>query len=573
MQRFVWFAKHYTAQLVSAGLLLVMTVNLLTVAAQKSITVDETLTIPAGSYYLTAGSFQILHEQPPLGSLCSALPLLFLPTQTPSINDLDNQPSLQQTVPAGARFWAVNNEHFKAIFFWSRVPMIGLTLLLGVLIFAFTRRLFNARAGALAVALFALEPTILAHGRVGKDIDVALAYLVFFFALYLYGSAPTLRRAIFLGLTCGLALAVKYSMLIVFPILLIAGCLLIFRRPVGMRRGRIAFEIMSATVVALLALNACYLFSHQPLTAPDVRFLTQSAPAYASSLLSLVKLGSVFVPPYFLLGAIDTVLHNEGGHPAFLLGQYSDHGWWYYFPVAFALKTTIPFLILAIASIAWAVWRISRRDLKPLVLLIPVFIYSIIAMLAAINIGVRHLLPVFPFLFILGGALLDRLLNVKKYRPFALTTVIIVLTLCGVEVVRSYPDYVSYTNQLASSRPHWTYLSDSNVEWGDDAGALADYLKAKGETRVRAAFLGGSVTLPLYGVTYVDLLSPPELHLEDTRYVALGASYLNGSTVPGWSEGSGRETPEQRHNYFDRYRNREPEAVFGNSIYLYREHE
>jgi hypothetical protein len=127
-------------------------------------------------------------------------------------------------------------------------------------------------------------------------------------------------------------------------------------------------------------------------------------------------------------------------------------------------------------------------------------------------------------------------------------------------------------NKLASGRP-WTYLSDSNVEWGDDAGALAAYLKARGETRVRAAFLGGSVVLPLYGVDYVDLLSPPGVTLEDTRYVALGASYLNGSTVPGWSEGSGRETEAQRQNYFARYRDRKPEAVFGNSIYLYREHE
>jgi hypothetical protein len=90
---------------------------------------------------------------------------------------------------------------------------------------------------------------------------------------------------------------------------------------------------------------------------------------------------------------------------------------------------------------------------------------------------------------------------------------------------------------------------------------------------VRAAFLGGSVVLPLYGVDYVDLLSPPGVTLEDTRYVALGASYLNGSTVPGWSEGSGRETEAQRQNYFARYRDRKPEAVFGNSIYLYREHE
>lgn len=569
----VRFAKHHAPQLVSAGLLLIMAVNLLTVAARKSITIDETLIIPAGYYYLTTGSFQIAHEHPPLAAMFAAFPLLFLPVQRPSINDLYNQPSFPQTVTVGERFWAANHEHFKAIFFWSRVPMIVVTLLLGMLIFAFARRLFNARAAVLAVALFSLEPTILAHGRVVKDIDVAFAYLLFFFALYIYGSAPSLRRAILLGLACGLALSVKYSMLIVFPILLISGCVLMFRRPGSVRRRQIVFEIISATVVALLALNAAYLFRHQPLSIPDIRSLAQSSPAYANTLLSLVKVGSVFVPPYFLLGAIDTFLHNDIGHPAFLLGEYSDHGWWYYFPVAFALKTTIPFLLVTIASVAWAVWRISRRDLKPLVLLIPVLIYSIFAMLAAINIGIRHFLPIFPFCFIMGGALLDRLLTVKKYRPFALASVIIVLTLCSVEVVRAYPNYIPYMNQLASSHPHWMYLSDSNVEWGDDAGALADYLKAKGETSVRAALLGGSVTLPLYGVKYVDLLSPPEVHLEDTRYVALGASYLNGSTVSGWSEGSGRETPTQRHNYFARYRDREPEAVFGNSIYLYREHE
>jgi len=96
-------------------------------------------------------------------------------------------------------------------------------------------------------------------------------------------------------------------------------------------------------------------------------------------------------------------------------------------------------------------------------------------------------------------------------------------------------------------------------------------LKAKGETSVRAACLGGPVVLPQNGVKYVDLLSPPEVKLEETRYVAIGASFLNGSTVPGWSAGSGRETPEQRHNYFASYRDRIPEAVFGGTIYLFRE--
>jgi 4-amino-4-deoxy-L-arabinose transferase-like glycosyltransferase len=566
-------ATQYAPQLISAGLLVAMAINLLTVVARKSITIDETLIIPAGYYYLTAKAFHLAHEQPPLPSMLAALPLLFLSLQSPSLNDLDNQPSSQQTVTAGARFWTVNRDHFRAIFFWSRVPMIVLTLLLGVLVFTFTRRFFNTRAAVLAVTLFSLEPTILAHGRVVKDIHVAFAYLLFFFALYVYGSAPTLRRAILLGLACGLALSVKYSMVILFPILLISGCVFMLRRPHRLQRRWIVFQIMTAALVAMLALNAVYFFRHQPLSVPDIKSIAQNAPAYSNAMLAMLPPLSVFAPPYFVLGAYDTLIHNDLGHPAFLLGEYSEHGWWYYFPVAFALKTTIPFLLLTIVSLAWAVWRAIRREVKFLILLAPVVIYAVPAMLADLNIGIRHFLPVFPFFFILAGVLLDRLLSARRARALALALVTIIVAVCALEAVRAYPDYISYMNQLASARPAWTYLSDSNIEWGDDAGTLAAYLKAKGETRVRAAFLGGSVVLPLYGEEYVDLLSPPEVNLEDTRYVALGASYLNGSTVPGWSEGSGRETPSQQHNYFARYRDRKPEAVFGNSIYLFREHE
>jgi hypothetical protein len=127
-------------------------------------------------------------------------------------------------------------------------------------------------------------------------------------------------------------------------------------------------------------------------------------------------------------------------------------------------------------------------------------------------------------------------------------------------------------NQLASRHPHWYYLSDSNVEWGDDVGALAAYLKARGETEVRAALSGGWSTLGRYGVDYLDMVSLPPDQTPETRYVALGASFLNGSVIPGDESVIGRRSLE-RTNLFARYRDRKPEAVFGNSIYLYREHE
>jgi hypothetical protein len=124
-------------------------------------------------------------------------------------------------------------------------------------------------------------------------------------------------------------------------------------------------------------------------------------------------------------------------------------------------------------------------------------------------------------------------------------------------------------NQLARAHPRWQYLSDSNVEWGDDVNALAAYLRARGETRVRAALSGGWGTLRFFGIEYVDMIVLPDAKLPETRYVALGAGFLNGSTIPGGV--AGRMTVEERTNFFARYRTRRPVAVFGNSIYLYLE--
>jgi hypothetical protein len=137
------------------------------------------------------------------------------------------------------------------------------------------------------------------------------------------------------------------------------------------------------------------------------------------------------------------------------------------------------------------------------------------------------------------------------------------------EAARAYPDHMSYMNQLASARPHWWYLSDSNVEWGDDVRDLALYLRGRGETRVGGALLGWQL-LELYGVEQADIFVPPGEPVEETRYVALGASLLNGSTVPDEFEEGWELNEYERVNYFDEYRRRTPEKVFGGSVYLYR---
>jgi len=558
------------AELVAAGLLLVMAANLLSVIARKSITIDETSAIPSGYYYLTDGAFDINSEHPPLPKILAALPLLFLNVERPPLVVVPGDTYSQRTVMTAERFWTANHAHFRQIFFWARVPMVVITILLGSLIFLYARRLFGARAAVFAVALYSLEPNILAHGRVIKDIYVALAYLLFFAALHLYASAPRLRNALILGLATGLAPAMKFSMGIVAPIFLLSACVLVAMAPRrGQKRSSLLAQVVAVAAVALIVINASYLFQPEALTAADAELLRRTVPTLAAPLLAIVRALAPLLPPYFIFGFLATLAHDAGDHHVFLYGMYSTKGWWYYFPAAFALKTTLPFLLLTLVSIAWAVRETIRGRLKFVMLLAPVVIYMLIAMLTSINIGIRHFLAAFPFLFIMGGALIDHLLG-KRHRRATLAIIAALFAWMTFAAIRAYPHYIPYMNELAAGRQHWQYLSDSNVEWGDDAGALAQYLEKRGERSVRAAFLGGSVLLPLYGVEYVDLRAPPGTPLPETRYVALGASFLNGTTVPGWSEGSGRETKEQQRNYFAAYRELEPEAVFGDTIYLYR---
>jgi hypothetical protein len=109
------------------------------------------------------------------------------------------------------------------------------------------------------------------------------------------------------------------------------------------------------------------------------------------------------------------------------------------------------------------------------------------------------------------------------------------------------------------------------VEWGDDARELAEYLRARGETRVRALLLGGFATLDFHGVNYQDALTPtPD---PPPRYTALGASFLNGSTVASYEVQGQRVSDEVRVNTFRSFRRRAPEAVIGNSIYVYRNYD
>ncbi|HWS86385.1 MAG TPA: glycosyltransferase family 39 protein [Pyrinomonadaceae bacterium] len=560
------------------ALLLLMGAQMLSVIRQKSITVDEWVLIPAGFYHLTEGDYRPVNEHPPAAKVLGAAPLVALGAEAPAVEG--GERDYEYFLGKFEQFWRMNAGRLDYLCFWARVPAVVLTLTLGALVFVCARRHWGERAALFAVALFTLEPTLLAHGRVVQtDVPSALALLLFSFALYEYLKAPDARRAAYVGAAAGFAAVTKFSMVALGPVLCAAFAALFVLAPRRrMTRARVAGQAAVAVLAAVVAVNAGYFFQRSP-PEPFEEALARSVVTFdagegtlRSALAAGYQLLQVVFPPDFVQGVGWQLGHARLGHPAGLLGDYSRYGWWYYFPVAFALKTPLPVLLLTLGGLAWGLARLKRgREGRVLFLLLPPALFTLMLAFSTINIGVRYYIPAFPFFFILAGAMLDDLLRngAARVRALALAAAVFAFGWLAAEAARAYPDHMTYMNQLAAGAPRWWYLSDSNVEWGDDVRGLALYLRGRGETRVGGALLGWQL-LELYGVEQTAVFVPPGEEIEETRYVAVGASLLNGSTVPSEFEEGWELNEYERVNYFEDYRRRTPEKVFGGSIYLYR---
>ncbi|HEX3085278.1 MAG TPA: glycosyltransferase family 39 protein, partial [Pyrinomonadaceae bacterium] len=482
-----WIVGH-VAEIACGLVLTLMALQMLVVISRKSITNDEIVLIPSAYYHLVGDNYRLVNEHPPLSKIVAGTAFLFVQPNEGLATEVtaENNPDYERW-QYYLGFWEHNRDRFEAISFWPRVPMILLTVALGVLVFRFARELFGARAAVLAVVLFACEPTVLAHGRVVQtDVPAAFGWLLFFMALSAYAKQATFNRAIYLGIAAAVAILSKFSMLLAGPVLAVFFLILLAR---ALRaREKVAMVVTHAGLIVLtilVVINAAYFFQHRSLDDSDTRWINMAFPGNAAAVTTVERLLAHLLPTDFVLGVFFQFWHNGVGHAAGLLGMYSQMGWWYYFPVAFALKSTLPFLALALASLGWGTYKwIKRRETRFFWLLLPFAIYTAFVLFSHIDIGVRYYLPAYSFLFILSGGLLDALLRSKRVRRAGMVIAVALIAWIAVEAIRAHPNQMSYMNQLASRAPHWWYLSDSNVEWGDDARGLAEFLHARGETSV-----------------------------------------------------------------------------------------
>ncbi len=544
-------SKGKVANFIAVGLLGLMAILMVSSARLKSPTMDEQNHIARGYAYLCTGDLRLNVPHPPLINSLSAAPLLFLP-------DLElptDSPNWERahTITFATQFLWHSNDNADQILLVAHLPIMALAILLGCFVFRWARELHGLLAGLLALGLYVFDPNILAHGRLTTtDLGVTCFMFIAVYCFWRWLNHPTWPRLAVAGLTLGLALASKYPALVLMAILPLMGLahILIGRRgeakedtTIVQRTWNLAVAVGLMFALASLLVWAVYGFEVGP-----------------------VVEGGIAVPiPTYIKGLQGVSRHLERGHLAFLHGDYFTTARWDYFPIAFAIKTPLPTLILLGLSLVWMVKQRTWRSAYPL--LLPVLIYLAVSLSSkSLNIGYRHILPILPFLFVFASSV-ARSIKLRKTLVVAACLLLTIWYLVGSACI--YPDYLAYFNELVGGPDNgWRYLVDSNLDWGQGLKGLERYIKQKGIEEVYLSWFGS--TYPdAYGYDIPHRLLPSYLYYPGQ---VAGVAFNPLRPAPGVYAICATNLQGvylSDRDLFAWFRERQPLAKIGYSIFIY----
>ncbi len=549
-----------------AGLLVLMVVLAWPGLIGNSVTIDEFAHMPAGYVTLREGALGVYSKTPPLVRSLEALPWLAAqPQLSPGILErLDPYDPWHPWI-LGDDLMNLNPESYDRLFILSRVVTLALALVGGMLIWVWSRQLFGPQGGLLSLALFATSPTILAHASVATvDVGSAVLFSATLFALWRFLEWPSPTRALVCGLLLGAALLAKMTALILLPLVVVItlAALVIPPRAERSRVRSLLGGLAMILATAILLLNLAYGLRGSFTSWSSHDLFSRTLGKATGWLPGWMPTG---LPSWYVFG-LDTQLLDleQGEFPGYLLGQWSQEGRWQYFPVAFASKETLPFLLLFVASLAALGGRRQHRDLlTELCLLLPIVTVVAIAMRGGrLQIGIRYLLPIYPLIFVHLGrlALVPQGFAKARARRIAALVLAGLVGLQAMAVSLAGPDYLSYFN-LAAGGPlnGHRILLDSNLDWGQDLRRAAAWSREAGVEQPFLAYFG-HVDPRLYDLAY-NL--PPQ---QPTKGIYLvSANYLYGMPYPAsWA----RAPAEQIDVTW--LKDQEPVDRIGNSIFVFR---
>ncbi len=535
------YARRATRRGLPLLLLSVFFAQVVTASLHLSLTSDEGPQLTSAYAYLTTGDPLLLEHDghPPLAKIWNALPLLFIP----DLGSPSNAPSWRSQDPISL-LW-VTQEFFYPYHALERLtfPPRAMTALLGVLLLAIVHRwaadLFNPWAGLGALFMATFDPNLLAHaGLATNDLAVTVACTAALFAAWRYLRHPGLVQALLIGLTLGLSQSTKLNAVLLLPVI---GLLLLFHAWRHRCRTLMLTQTLLIFAVAGLSLWSTYGFELRAVHGLPIRL-----PAGTHLLL--------WEPVLRATG---------GGHPAFLMGELSSLGWWYYFPVAFAIKTPVPTLLALMAGATAFLSGRRRRWRDELALWAFVPFYGGFIIYSRLNIGYRHLLPVLPLLLVGTARLFQP--NLWRAWPSRVLSGALGLWLV-VAAVQIWPFQLSYFNELVGGPEQgYRYLVDSNLDWGQAFKALARYQQTHpGRPILLSTYIEyGPALRHAYGIDYIPLpplnAAPGQLPRRfnpDPGIYAISATTLQGVLMadPGT---------------YDWFRHRQPDVRLGHGLFVY----
>jgi 4-amino-4-deoxy-L-arabinose transferase-like glycosyltransferase len=373
-----------------------------------------------------------------------------------------------------------------------RLPTIIAAILLGIFIFIWSKKLYGPLGGYFSLFCYVFCPTIVAHSRLATtDLYCGLFIFVSIYAFRRYVEQTTLIRLLFLSIIVGIAQLTKQTCLLLFPIFFVLGVWEIFSRLKGRKfhfNKRILSHFLLSVVIIVLIINLGYSFrgSFQSLddyrkwyNSEDPEVLSVFPPEQDKSILTGLSAIPIPLPAGFIEAFIIGQYYNrfgKGHGPVYILGDLSRFGHWYYFPVAFLLKTPLSTIVLMVVAL-WITLRSIRFSTptdESALLVAAGTIFFFFSFFTTAQIGIRYLLPVFPLFYVLLGKVVasETMTPLKKYGITGLSIFLVISSLSY------YPHYISYFNEICWDRTRlYKYLADSNLDWGQDALYLQKYLK------------------------------------------------------------------------------------------------
>ncbi|MEK9158334.1 MAG: glycosyltransferase family 39 protein [Patescibacteria group bacterium] len=488
--------------------------------------VDEIPHIGAGYSYVAGHTYKFNPEHPPLAKDVAGLALLPLHISSSMLSGVfgnqwspnsDGQWNFGRTLIYHSGTDPINIIHS------AKLPMIIFFVFSAILIFVWTKKMYGARSGLLALFLFALSPTVIAHSRfVTTDVPALFGILLatYFFTRYL--NQRTTKNFWLASVAFGIAMLTKFSTFLLVPYFIVlaiawawayehhyfeASAKIIVKTVLIIATG---FIIIVAPVYQLHLIN----YPKNEQKSETIRLIRNyQSPAIAHSLIWASDKPVLRPFAEYGLGLAMVSQRAEGGNRTYFLGKLSNDSFKSYFPVVFALKEPTPFLILLISAfglgfIAWLNRRNSfktefKNNFQPFAMALWVFIYMVVSIRSNLNIGIRHLMPIYGFLYILVAGQFKNILGQLNFKKWPTIVVTILCVWYAGEFVSVYPYYLTYFNEFAGgpSGGH-RYVVDSNVDWGQDLWRLGDFVKENEITTIYSDYFGWADPTYYLGSTF-----------------------------------------------------------------------